>query len=233
MEDDGKPLFAWVESGYAVDMSTAPASAISRSLFAFSIFYGGMVTIAGVLGAKQVALGWGLAVEAGIFPFLVLVAISSAVAELHGKEAANRLLRYGFAPLIAAILLTFIILRLPTDEGMYEPAKEAFPIILGQSWRMMAAGIVAYGVSVTLNIWIFAKLAGKTGRFAALRGFVAAALSQIVDTLIFITVSFYGVRPIGELMLGQAVAKVVLSAVLVPLIIVLCVAIGRRLDARA
>jgi hypothetical protein len=34
-------------------------------------------------------------------------------------------------------------------------------------------------------------------------------------------------------MLGQAVAKVVLSAVLVPFIIIACVAIGRRLDARA
>jgi queuosine precursor transporter len=214
-------------------MSTQPAKpAISRSLFVFAVFYGGMVTIAGVLGAKQVALG-PLAVEAGIFPFLILVALSSTVAELHGKDAANKLLRYGFIPLIAAILLSFIIIQLPTDAGMYEPAKEAFPIILGQSWRMMAAGIVAYGVSVTLNIWIFDKLSAATGRFAALRGFIAAALSQIVDTLIFITVSFYGVRPIGELMLGQAVAKVVLSAVLVPVVIIVCVAIGRRLDAKA
>jgi uncharacterized integral membrane protein (TIGR00697 family) len=213
-------------------MSTQPAPAYPRSLFAFAIFYGGMVTIAGVLGAKQVSLAWGLAVEAGIFPFLILVAISSAVAELHGKETANRLLRFGFAPLIGAILLSYFVLQLPTDPGMYEPAKEAFPIILGQSWRMMAAGIVAYGVSVTLNIWIFSKLTAATGRFPAVRGFIAAALSQIVDTLIFITVSFYGVRPIGELMLGQMLAKVVLSAVLVPLIIILCVAIGRRLDAR-
>ena len=37
-------------------------------------------------------------------------------------------------------------------------------------------------------------------------------LSQIVDTLIFITVAFYGVFPIGELLLGQMLAKVVLSA---------------------
>ena len=67
-------------------MSTAPDKpALSRSLFVYAIFYGGMVTIAGVLGAKQVALGWGLAVEAGIFPFLILVALSSTVAELHGK----------------------------------------------------------------------------------------------------------------------------------------------------
>jgi uncharacterized integral membrane protein (TIGR00697 family) len=132
--------------------------------------------------------------------------------------------------LIAAILMTLIILRLPTDENMYPPAKEAFPIILGQSWRMMAAGIVAYGVSVTLNIWIFSKLSAATGKFAALRGFIAAALSQIVDTLIFITVSFYGERPIGELMLGQMLAKVVLSAVLVPVVIIACVEIGKRLD---
>ena len=211
-------------------MSTAPAPAISRSLFAFSIFYGGMVTIAGVLGAKQVALGWGLAVEAGIFPFLILVAISSAVAELHGKNVANQLVRWGFAPLIGAIALSFLVLQLPTDEGMYPPAQEAFPIILGQSWRMMAAGIVAYGISVPLNIWIFSKLTAATGRFAAIRGFIAAALSQIVDTLIFITVSFYGVRPIWDLILGQALAKVVLSAVLVPVVILACVAIGRRLD---
>jgi uncharacterized integral membrane protein (TIGR00697 family) len=214
-------------------MSTPPAPAISRSLFAFSVFYGGMVTIAGVLGAKQVALFGSLAVEAGIFPFLILVAISSAVAELHGKDTANRLVRWGFAPLIGAIALSFLVLQLPTDEGMYPPAKEAFPIILGQSWRMMAAGIVAYGVSVSLNIWIFSRLKAATGRLAAVRGFIAAALSQIVDTLIFITVSFYGVRPIWDLMLGQALAKVVLSAVLVPLIIVGCVAIGRRLDSRA
>jgi uncharacterized integral membrane protein (TIGR00697 family) len=210
-------------------MSTQPAPAISRSLFALAVLYGGMVTIAGVLGTKQVALG-PLAVEAGIFPFLALVAISSAIAELHGKDAANRLVRFGFVPLIVAILFTFLVLQLPTDKNMYEPAKAAFPIILGQTWRMMAAGIVAYGVSVSLNIWIFSRLSAATGRFAAVRGFIAAALSQIVDTLIFITVSFYGERPIGELMMGQMLAKVVLSAVLVPFIIIACVAIGRRLD---
>ena len=115
-----------------------------------------MVTIAGVLGVKQVALGGGLAVEAGIFPFLILVALSSAVAELHGKEMANRLraLRLRAADRRDRCS-SFIVVRLPTDPGMYQPAQAAFPIVLGQSWRLMAAGIVAYGISVTLNIWIF------------------------------------------------------------------------------
>ncbi len=203
--------------------------AIPLSLFAFAIFYGGMVTIAGVLGAKQVALG-PLAVEAGIFAFLMLVITSSAIAELHGRPTADRLVRLGFVPLIAAILLTFIVIRLPTDEGMYEPAKEAFPIILGQSWRLMAAGIVAYGVSVTLNVYIFSRLSRGKGRLIAVRAAIASVLSQIVDTLIFITIAFYGVRPIGDLILGQGIAKVVLSIIMVPPLIYLFVTLGRKLD---
>ncbi len=202
---------------------------IPPSLLLLGCFYGGMVTIAGVLGAKQVAIG-PLSVEAGIFPFLTLIAVASAVAELHGKPIADRLARFGFVPLIAAIVLTFFVLQLPTDPEMYEPAKAAFPIILGQSWRMMAAGIVAYGISLTLNIWLFERLRRATGNYAVFRGVIAAALSQIVDTLIFITISFYGVRPIGDLMVGQMLAKLVLSAVLVPIVITAAVRIGRRLD---
>lgn len=215
----------------APDAAHAPAG-LAPGLFLFALIYGGMVVLGGVLGAKQVALG-PLAVEAGIFPFLTLVGISSAVAERYGKGTADRLVRFGFIPLIMAIALTFFVLRLPTDPNMYEPAKEAFPIILGQSWRMMAAGIIAYGISQTLNVWIFDRLRSAAGRFAAVRGAIAAALSQIVDTILFIGISFYGVRPITELLVGQALAKVVLSFILVPVIITLVVSIARKLDGEA
>jgi len=208
-------------------MDLTRSAAIPRPLFLFVVLYGGMTCIAGVLGAKQVAIG-PLAVEAGIFPFLLLVAISSAVAALYGRAEADRLVRFGFVPLITAIVLTWIVLSLPTDEGMFEPAKEAFPIILGQSWRLMAAGIVAYGISMTLNVHVFARLGRGRKGLLALRGAIASVISQLVDTLIFITIAFYGVRPIGELLLGQSIAKVVLSIVLVPPIIQLLVAFARR-----
>ncbi len=202
--------------------------AIPQPLFLFALLYGGMTCIAGVLGSKQVGLG-PLAVEAGIFPFLMLVAISSAVAELYGRPVADRLVRFGFVPLVTAIMLTWLVIQLPTDPGMYPPAQEAFPIILGQSWRLMAAGIVAYGVSMTLNVLIFSKLAEFGGRLLAVRGAIASMLSQVVDTLIFISIAFLGVRPIGNLILGQALAKVVLSLVLVPPLIALLVRLARRL----
>ena len=205
--------------------------AIPRSLFAFSLFYGGMVCISGVLGVKQVALG-PLAVEAGIFGFLLLVVIASAIAELHGRATADSLVRWGFVPLIVAALLIQLVLALPTDPGMYPPAVEAFPIVVGQSARMMIAGLISYGISQTLNVLIFSKLKAEegAGRLVWFRGMVASVISQIVDTVLFITISFYGERPILTLMAGQMATKVVLSIVLVPLLITLFVALGRRLD---
>ncbi len=206
-----------------------PAPAVPRSLFAFAIFYGGMVCIAGVLGVKQVALG-PLAVEAGIFAFLLLVVMSSAVAELHGQRAATALVRLGFVPLIVSALLIRLVLWLPADPGMYPPAIDAFPIVVGQSARMMIAGLISYGLSQTLNVFLFDRLRAGTGRMLWLRGMIASVVSQIVDTLLFITISFYGERPILGLMEGQMLTKVVLSVVLVPVLITGFVALGRRLD---
>src|SRR3954447_5915743 len=198
-------------------METSTPRAVPLSLFAFSIFYGGVVCIAGVRGAKQVAMG-PLAVEAEIFGFILLVVLASTIAELHGRAAADRLVRFGFVPLIVSMALIQLVLALPAAPSMPPPLKSAFPVVLGQGARMMLAGLIAYGTSQTLNVLIFSKLAGAEGsRLLWLRAMVASVASQIVDTLLFITISFYGSgRPIMDLMLGQMLAKVVLSLVLVP-----------------
>ena len=209
-------------------MTSSPAP-LTRSLFVFSILYGGMVCIAGVLGVKQVALG-PLAVEAGIFAFLLLVIISSAVSELHGQKTATALVRLGFVPLLVSAALIHIVIALPHDPGMYPPAVDAFPIVVGQGSRMILAGLISYGTSQTLNVFIFSRLAGGEGRLVWLRGMVASVVSQIVDTLLFITISFYGERPIMDLMVGQMITKVLLSIILVPPLISAAVALGRRLD---
>jgi hypothetical protein len=217
------------------DARTAPAT-LTKSLFLFTIIYGGMVVLAGVLGNKQVALGPWLAVEAGIFPFLLLVALSSAVAEVHGQGMANRLVLWGFVPLVMSILLTLFVLRLPAAADMDPARLSAFETILGSSPRLMLAGIISYGTSQFLNVNIFSRLRGpdtdgpRTG-WLAVRGAIASALSQIVDTLLFVSIAFYGVFPIAQLMSGQMLAKVVLSLAAIPFVITGLVALGRRLDA--
>jgi queuosine precursor transporter len=218
-------------------MQPSPPNTLSPSLFAFAIFYGGMTCIAGVLGNKQVALG-PLAVEAGIFAFLFLVVTSSAVAELHGRATANRLVLYGFVPLLFSIVLSWIVHALPASPDMLPANRDAIQLVLGATWRIWLGGIIAYGISQTLNVTIFSWLKGRPdarggAKLLWLRAGLASILSQVVDTLLFVTIAFAGVFPIGELLVGQMLAKVVLSAVLVPPAIYLMVSLGRSLDSPA
>ena len=209
------------------DAEAAPA--IPKPLFAYALLYGGMTCIAGVLGFKQVALG-PLAVESGIFAFLMLVVISSSVAQLYGAATANSMVRWGFVPLALSIVLIAIVLQLPPAPTMPGENVSAFETVLSQTPRIMAAGPVAYFVSLWLNVRIFSSLRGSGdggGWWMLARGAIASALSQVVDTLIFITLAFYGEFPIGALLLGQALAKVVLSIVLVPPLIALFVRLAR------
>ncbi|QPQ54321.1 queuosine precursor transporter [Allosphingosinicella flava] len=209
--------------------TTSGQSGISRSLFILSIFYGGMTCIAGVLGNKLVALG-PLAVEAGIFAFLLLVVTSSAIAETKGRETANKLVLYGFIPLITSMILIRLVLALPPAAFWEEERRVAFDLILNQSARLMLGGMIAYGTSQILNVFIFTKMKRAEGGLLWLRGLVAGVLSQAVDTVIFIFIAFYGVAPVELILPGQLLAKVVLSAILVPPLIYAFVALVKRLD---
>ena len=211
--------------------------AITRALLFMLLLYGGMTVVAGVLAYKQIQL-WpsNLAVEAGIFAFLILVVISSTVAQLYGEKLANRIVWWGFVPLGVSSLLMQLVLILPASSEMvqYRPDDlAAFEYVHQQLWRVWLAGPAAYLVSLLLNVWIFSKLRGAGGQGTVslmVRGAIASALSQAIDSIIFITLAFYGEFDITDLLLGQMLAKVVLSFVLVPFLIMGFVQFARWLD---
>lgn len=228
------------------DRVQEPGALIPRSLFVFALLYGGLCVLAGVLGTKLASLGhWpllgDLAVESGIFAFLLLVVMSSAVSELFGQDTANRLVRFGFIPLIVSMALLTLVIHVVPPAPFWSD-QDAFARLLGQGARMQFAGLISYGTSQTLNVAIFSRLAGGasgggSGKLLLLRAWVASLLSQTVDTVLFITISFYGVAdasgqpmPILQIMEGQIISKLLLSTIMVPPLIYLFVRLGRRLD---
>lgn len=220
--------------------ATPATTTMPRALFVYLLLYGGMAVLAGFLAFKQVSLGFGgLAVEAGIFAFLMLVVISSTISQLYGEALARRLVWWGFLPLAFSIGLMWLVLALPASPDMLTGrpgANEAFGLVHGQFWRVVASGPVAYLVSLLLNVWIFSRLRGSgetrtVGLMA--RGAIASALSQAIDSVIFVTLAFYGEFPITNLLVGQVLAKVALSIVLVPPLIAGGVALAKRLDTPA
>lgn len=217
--------------------SSAGDVSIPKSLFVFSLLYGGLCVLAGVLGTKIASLGhWpvlgDLAVESGIFAFLLLVVMSSAVAELFGQATANRMVRYGFIPLIVSMILLTIVIRLVPPAPFWND-QDAFARLLGQGARMQFAGLISYGTSQTLNVYLFSRLLGGQGKQLMVRAWIASLLSQVVDTILFITISFYGQdMPLMQIMEGQIISKLVLSTIMVPPLIVVFVRLGRWLDGR-
>ena len=218
-----------------VSPTVTPTVTMPRSLFAFSLLYGGLCVLAGVMGTKLASLGhWpvlgDLAVESGIFAFLLLVVMSSAVAELFGQDMANKLVRYGFVPLIVSMVLLTIVIHLVPPAPFWND-QDAFARLLGQGVRMQFAGLISYGTSQTLNVYLFGRIAGGQGKALILRAWIASLLSQVVDTVLFITISFYGAdMPLMQIMEGQIISKLVLSTIMVPPLIWVFVKLGRRLD---
>ena len=228
-----------------MDTDTASTPGTTRTidmplgLFVFTLLYGGMTVLAGVVAFKQVQL-WptSLAVESGIFAFLLLVVISSTIAQLYGKALAQRIVWWGFLPLAVSAAIIFLVLSLPPSQEMTQFRADdlmAFETVLGQTPRIMMAGPVAYIVSLLLNIWIFDRLRGSgeaTTVSLMVRGAIASALSQAIDSVIFVTLAFAGEFDITDLLVGQVIAKVVLSLVLVPFLITGGVKLAQWLDGR-
>lgn len=203
---------------------------IAPSLLALIPLYGGLAVLSGFLGNKQADLG-PLAMELGLIGYIGVIAISSAVAELHGRAMADRLVLWGFLPIAVSLGLIALVSAIPASVRMEPQRIAAFETIFAQSPRIMLAGIAAYFVSVFLNVRVFSWLASRTARGGVmLRGAIASACAQSVDGLIFIAIGFYGVFPILPLLAGQIAAKVILSFTAVPLLIHLAVGWGRRLD---
>ena len=172
------------------------------ALFVFAILYGGMVCIAGVLGAKQVSLGtWPSAARGrgrNLRLLILLVVLSSAVAELYGRTTADRLVRLGFVPLLVSMALIQFVLRLPgrptCTRRKHAFADRPWPELPDDArrpdrlWRLADPQ--------RLHLLEDLGPARADGRLVWLRGMVASFLSQIVDTLLFITIAFYGDFPI-------------------------------------
>ncbi len=214
-------------------MSDDRKTANPPSVQAFAILYGGLLVIAGVLGFKLIKLGpilgiGPLAVPGGVFGFLLAIVTVNATAELHGRPVAQRMVFMGFVPLIVSLGLMQLVLALPPAEGWTGQATAE--AVFGSSMRLILAGMVAYGISQTLDVTIFTWMRGQPGGgMLWFRATVAALVAQTVDTFIFVTVAFLGVFPLLPVIGGQLTAKAIIWAAAVPLLY-LVVGIGRRLD---
>ena len=97
--------------------------------------------------------------------------------------------------------------------------QEAFESVLGNTWRIVLASFIAYIISQNHDIWAFLFWRKKTeGKYLWLRNTLSTIVSQFIDTVVFLFIAFYGQFPIGGMIVGLFIVKVILALVDTPFI---------------
>jgi queuosine precursor transporter len=180
-----------------------------------SIFIGS-ITIASVLANKIISV-FGLFVPAGVLAYSITFICTDAISEIWGKERANYVVFGGFIALVSAFFLVHLSLAWP--KAPFWQGEEAFQAILGSTSRIIIASFIAYLVSQFHDVWAFHLLKKMTkDRHLWLRNNLSTAVSQFLDSFLFITIAFYGVMPIWPLIIGQWIIKFGIAVLDTPII---------------
>ena len=193
---------------------------ILLSIFAASI------TIASVLANKIISV-FGLFVPAGILAYSITFICTDVISEVWGKERAKQTVLGGFIALISVLILVQIGLIWP--KAPFWNNEAAFQSILGSTTRIIVASFIAYLISQFHDVWAFHFWKGVTNdRHLWLRNNLSTAVSQFLDSFIFIAIAFYGVMPIWPLILGQWGIKIAIALFDTPVVYLVVWAIQNK-----
>ncbi|MFW5955867.1 MAG: queuosine precursor transporter [Halorhabdus sp.] len=164
-----------------------------------------------------------LIVPAAAFAYAVTFFASDCYAELYGRREATRLVNVAFA--MNFVLLALVWLAIEAPIFVESPVEQSsFASVLGSSTGIVVGSMLAYLVSQNLDVFTFHWLREVTeGRALWLRNVGSTATSQLVDTLIFITVAFvlFQGRDLGvaaEMIVGQYVVKLSVAVLDTPFV---------------
>ena len=156
--------------------------------------------IANIVSAKIVTFG-GLVIPAAIVAYPLTFLMTDVIGEIWGKEQANETVKLGFICQLISLILIGLAIILPVAPFADNQAE--FKGIMAQSFRVVAASLVAYYCSQSWDVWVFHKIREKGTGNKWLRNTLSTMTSQIIDTAIFITIAFIGSVPNIWVMIGS------------------------------
>lgn len=171
--------------------------------------------IANVTAVKPVALG-SLEVPAGVFIFALSLTLLDLINERLGKRRARQVVYAAFAASFLLAIYSLFAIALP--PAPYYEGQEAFAGVLGSTWRIVFASLIAYLVASLIDIEVFAWWRQRFGRYKWARVLASNTISTLIDSVLFITIAFGGVYPLLPMIGGQYAVKMGITILSIPLI---------------
>jgi uncharacterized integral membrane protein (TIGR00697 family) len=174
--------------------SPAPVRA-GRTYRYYDLVMAAFVTVllcANLIGASKVAQIGPVKFGAGVLFFPLSYVFGDVLTEVYGYARARKVVWAGFAAMIFASFMSYVVLAFPPAEGWLQ--QEAFRTVFGNTPRIVFASLVAYFCGEFTNSYVLARLKVRTeGRYLWLRTIGSTIAGEGVDSLIFYPLAFLGV----------------------------------------
>ena len=184
---------------------------------AAAVFITALIT-ANIIAVKLIGVA-GLVLPAAIVIFPISYIVGDVLTEVYGYRQARRVIWLGFLCNLIAVIAIAIAQALP--PASFWDGQTAFERILGYAPRLLAASFLAFLVGEFTNAYVLAKMKIATrGRWLWTRTIGSTVVGQGLDSLVFMTVAFADVIPLGGLataIVTQWLAKIAYEAAATPL----------------
>ncbi|QDM41400.1 queuosine precursor transporter [Altererythrobacter sp. TH136] len=169
---------------------------------------------------------------AGVLFFPISYIIGDVLTEVYGYARARRVIWTGFAALAFMAFMAAVVVALPPAAGW--PGQPAYEFVFGNSWRIVAASMIAFWVGEFANSFVLARMKVMTGgKHLWMRTIGSTVVGQGLDSLIFYPLAFYGLtgwppEQLMQVVLSQWAIKTAWEAALTPVTYVVVGALKRR-----
>lgn len=157
---------------------------------------------------------------AGVLFFPISYIFGDVLTEVYGYARARKVIWAGFAALAFASVMAAIVVALPPADFWQHQA--AYEVAFGNTWRIVAASMIAYFCGEFVNSYVLAKMKIWTaGRWLWTRTIGSTIFGEAVDSALFYPLAFYnsGIIPneqLPKVMLAQFILKTLVEVVFTP-----------------
>lgn len=172
--------------------------------------------LANIQVTKQIEL-FGVGATLGNIMYGTLFLATDALGEIFDEKAAKKAVYVGFfATISALIIIQMALLFVPSE---YDFAQGALVTIFKILPRVTIASLLAYIISQTLDVKLFAKIRSKfpDDKYLWLRNNGSTIISQLIDTMIFVPIAFLGASGYSN----QIVLEIFITTYIIKLVVAL------------
>lgn len=139
---------------------------------------------------------------AGVLFFPIAYVFSDILTEVYGYGRDRRVVWAGFAALVFASVMAWVVVSLPANPSgwmaKYQPALET---VFGNSFRIVAGSIIAFWCGSLINAYVLAKMKIWTeGKHLWSRTIGSTMVGELVDSVLFYSIAFYGLWATSDLL---------------------------------